>query len=147
MDSSIETAATIAPAAVTPQARLSARLNRSFKLQDEGQLSAATVELETALREARATPDEIEFQTRVMLAMALADAYLSGAETEKARRVLAEEQAYAEEFFQTMLATGTLAQKRLAAGGLTQIRDRSTQLSLIGREAPDISIQTWINSD
>jgi thiol-disulfide isomerase/thioredoxin len=146
MDSSIETAAT-APDAVTPQARLSARLNRSFELQDEGQLSAATVELETALREACATPDEIEFQTRVMLAMALADAYLSGAEMEKARRVLAEEQAYAEEFFQTMLATGTLAQKRMAAGSLTQLRDRATQLSLIESVAPEISIQTWINSD
>ena len=105
MDSSIKTAA--APDAATPQARLSARLNRSFELQDKRQLSAATIELEAALAEARATPDEAEFQTRVMLAMALADAYQSNSETEKARAVLAEERAFAEKFFQTMVASGT----------------------------------------
>jgi thiol-disulfide isomerase/thioredoxin len=145
MDSGIDTAA--AADAATPQALLSARLNRSFELQAEGQLSAARTELETALAEARATPDEIEFQTRLMLALALADAYQSVGEIEKATRVLAEERDYAEKFFQTQLATGTLIEKRMAAGGVTQIRDRATQLSLIGREAPDISIQTWINSE
>ncbi|HEX8653502.1 MAG TPA: TlpA disulfide reductase family protein [Pyrinomonadaceae bacterium] len=147
MDSSIKTATTAAPEAATAQARLSAHLNRSFELQGEGQLSAAIIELETALREARATPDEVEFQTRVMLAMALADAYQAGGETEKARRVLAEEKEFGEQFFQRTVATGTLLQKRMAAGGVTQIRDRATQLSLIGREAPEISIQTWINSE
>jgi thiol-disulfide isomerase/thioredoxin len=146
MDSSIETPAT-PDAAKTLQARLSARLNRAFELQDEGQLSEARTELEAALAAARAAPDEVEFQIRVMLAMALADAYQSAGEPEQARGVLAEEQDYAENLFQTQLATGTLAQKRSAAGGLTQIRDRATQLSLIGSEAPEISIQTWINSD
>jgi thiol-disulfide isomerase/thioredoxin len=29
---------------------------------------------------------------------------------------------------------------------VTQIRDRATQAALIGREAPEITIQTWINS-
>jgi thiol-disulfide isomerase/thioredoxin len=140
-------AATAAPDAATPQARLAARLNRSFELQDEGQLDAAINELKTALAEARATPDEIEFQMRVMLAMTLADTYHFAGETAKAQRVLAEEKAAAEDFFQKMVATGTLAQKRMAAGNLTQIRDRTTQLSLIGKEAPEISIQDWINSD
>jgi thiol-disulfide isomerase/thioredoxin len=146
MDSIIETPA--APsAATTPQARIAARLDRAFDLQDEGQLSAALLELEAALTEARATPGEVEFQTRIQLAMELADLYQAVDDVEHARRMLAEETAFAENFFQSQLATGTLAQKRAAAGGLTQIRDRATQIGLIGREAPEISIQSWINSE
>lgn len=146
MDSSIETAAS-APAAETPQARVAARLNRAFDLQDEGQLSAALAELESALTEARDTPDEVEFQTRVMLVMELADGYQTIGEMEKARRILAEETAFAEKLLQTMPDSATLAQKRAAAGGRTQLRDRATQVGLVGEEAPEISIKTWINSE
>ena len=147
MDSSIETpdAATASPSATT-QARVSARLNRAFDLQDEGQLNAAIVELELALTEARATPDEVEIQTRVVLSMELADGYQAIGEIEKARRILAEETAFAEKLFQTMQGSATLAQKRAAAGGLVQLRDRATQVGLIGAEAPEISIKSWINS-
>src|ERR1044071_7362189 len=146
MNSSIEPAVT-APDAASTQARLSAHLDRAFELQAEGQLSAAQEELEAGLAEARSTPDDIEFQSRVMLVLVLADAYQSGGETEKARAVLAEEKEFAESFFQSVVATGTLIEKRMAAGGVTQLRDRATQLSLIGREAPEIDIQTWINSE
>ncbi len=146
MDSSIETAAS-APAAATPQARVVARLNRAFDLQDEGQWSAALAELESALTEARDTPDEVEFQTRVMLVLELADGYQTIGEMEKARRILAEETAFAEKLLQTMPESATLAQKRAAAGGRTQLRDRATQVGLIGEEAPEISIKTWINSE
>ena len=147
MDSSIETAAA-APAAASPQSRVSARLNRAFDLQDEGLLNDALAELESALAEARDTPGEVEFQTRVMLVMELADGYQTIGEIEKARRILAEETAYAEKLFQTMQGSTTLtAQKRAAAGGLTQLRDRATQVGLIGEEAPEISIKTWINSE
>ncbi|MGB7923655.1 MAG: redoxin domain-containing protein [Pyrinomonadaceae bacterium] len=146
MDSSIETPAA-SSAAATPESRIAARLDRAFDLQDEGRLSDALLELEAALTEARAAPDGVEFQTRVMLAMELSDLYQAAGDMEKARRTLAEETATAEKFFQSMVATGTLAQKRSAAGGLTQIRDRATQAGLIGREAPEISIQTWINSE
>jgi thiol-disulfide isomerase/thioredoxin len=145
MDSSIETPASPS-AAITPEARIIARLERAFDLQDEGRLSDALLELEAALTEAHATPDEVEFQTRIQLAMGLADVYQAAGEIEKASRMLAEETAFAVNFFQSIVATGTLAQKRAAAGGVTQIRDRATQVGLIGREAPEITIQTWINS-
>lgn len=135
------------PAATTPQARIAARLERAFDLQDEGRLGDAILELEAALTEARATPDELEFQMRIQLAMELADVYQAAGEIEMANQMLAEETAAAENFFQSLLATGTLAQKRAAAGGVTQIRDRATQAHLVGREAPEITIQTWINSE
>lgn len=146
MDSTIETP--VAPsAAATPQARVAARLERAFDLQDEGRLSESLLELEAALAEARATPDEVEFQTRIMLAMEVADLYQAGGDVERACLLLAEERDFAESFFRSRLATATLAQKRAAAGGLTQIRDRATQVGLIGREAPELLIQTWINSE
>jgi len=43
-----------------------------------------------------------------------------------------------------MQATGTASQKRTAMGGHLQLRDRATQLALLGQEAPDISIKQWI---
>lgn len=125
---------------------MAARLERAFDLQDEGRLSDALLELESALTEARATPDESEFQTRIQLAMELADVYQAAGEIEKARRMLAEEATFAVNFFQSIVPTATLAQKRAAAGWVTQIRDRAIQAALIGREAPEIAIQTWINS-
>jgi thiol-disulfide isomerase/thioredoxin len=36
-------------------------------------------------------------------------------------------------------------QKRSATSGFLQVRDRATQLGLLGRPAPDFSISTWIN--
>ena len=145
MNADIET-----PAALTAdsaQARVSARLDHAFDLLDEGKPSDALNALEEALAEARASADEVEFQTRIQLAMELADVYQAVGEPEKARQMLAEERAFAEKNFQSIQATGTLTQKRAAAGGLIQIRDRATQVSLIGREAPEFSIQTWLNSD
>jgi thiol-disulfide isomerase/thioredoxin len=145
MDSSIETPA-LPSAATTPGARIAARLERAFDLQDEGRLSDAILELEAALTEARAAADELELPPRVQLAMELADVYQAAGEIEEASRMLAEETTFALNFFQSIVATGTLAQKRAAAGWVTQIRDRATQAALIGREAPEITIQTWINS-
>jgi thiol-disulfide isomerase/thioredoxin len=144
MNSDTETAAA---AETSMQARVSARLDHAFELLDEGREGAAATELEAALAEARAMPGEVEFQTRLQLAMTLADAYQAAGDLEKAREMLAEERDFAEENFQTAKATGTLAQKRFAASALVQIRDRATQVSLIGKEAPEFSVQTWINSD
>ena len=46
-----------------------------------------------------------------------------------------------------MQATGTPAQKRGATSGYLQIRDRATQMALIGRPAPEISVKEWINGE
>lgn len=113
---------------------------------EAGSLAAGST-LERALIEARSTPYEIEFQTRVELALALGDLYVAMNEVEKARRMLSEEADFAEKIFQIMQATGTHEQKRAAAGGRVQVRDRARQVALIGEAAPEIVITDWINGD
>jgi thiol-disulfide isomerase/thioredoxin len=130
-----------------PQERVSDRLSLASELRHTGRLSEAMSELETAIAEARTTPYEIEFQTRIQLGMALADVYLSADEIQKARAMLADEVIFAERISQIMNATGTLTQKRAATSGYLQVLDRATQVSLIGQVAPDISISKWINGE
>ena len=125
-----------------------AHLARAYELQREGgDERGAANELETALEHARSTPYEVEFRTRVELVLALADAYLSADEIDKARRMIEEEAAFVEKIFQIMQATGTPEQKRAAAGGRVQVRDRARQLALLGAEAPEITVRQWINGE
>lgn len=131
--------------APTPQASVEAGLDQASELQSVGKLSEAATELEKALATARATPYEIEFQTRIRLGMMLSDIYLSLDRIQNARDLLAVEAAFTERVSQIMQATGTPPQKRAATSGYLQIRDRATQLSLIGQIAPEIAIKTWIN--
>jgi thiol-disulfide isomerase/thioredoxin len=78
--------------------------------------------------------------------MTLADVYQSTGETQTASEMLAQELAFAEKINQIMQATGTPSQKRAAASGTLQVRDRASQMALIGQEAPEISVKEWINS-
>jgi hypothetical protein len=55
--------------------------------------------------------------------------------------MLLEESAFAERISQVMQATGTPSQKRSATSGFLQIRDRSIQMSLLGKESPEIEIR------
>jgi thiol-disulfide isomerase/thioredoxin len=77
--------------------------------------------------------------------MTLSDVYLSLDQIQDARDMLADEVAFAEKISEIMQATGTPAQKRAATSGYLQVRDRATQLALIGQIAPDLSIKTWIS--
>ena len=130
--------------AVSPQASVTARIVRASALQHEDKPDESRAELEAALTEARATPYDIEFQTRIQLGLMLADSYLDIGALGKARTLLAEEVAFADRIAQIMQATGTPHQKRSANGGLMQVRDRATQLDLIGREAPPVSVAEWV---
>ena len=130
---------------IAPQVHATAGLDLAAGLQRAGKLSEAATELEGALATARATPYEIEFQTRIRLGMTLSDVYLSLDQIQNARDMLADEVAFAEKISEIMRATGTPAQRRAAASGYLQVRDRATQLALIGQMAPEISIKTWIN--
>jgi thiol-disulfide isomerase/thioredoxin len=130
-----------------PQERVAAHLAAAFELRRSGEKSAAAARLETALAEARATPYEIEFRTRVDAAITLAEIYLALEETEKARAMLAEEARFAESIFQLVQAGGTPEQKRAAAGGRMQLRDRARQVEILGSGAPEISVKTWINGE
>src|SRR6267142_2503096 len=132
--------------AATPQAAVAAGLDRAAELQHAGKLSEAATALERAMTTARATPYEIEFQTRIRLGTALADAYAWLDRIPDARALLADEVAFAEKISQIMQATGTPAQRRAATSGYLQIRDRATQVTLIGESAPALSVKTWINA-
>ena len=133
--------------AIAPQAYVAACLDNSARLQHLGKLSDAVAELENALAAARATPYQIEFQTRIRLGMMLSDLYLSLNRIQDGRDLLAAEVAFAEKISGIMQATGTPAQKRSATSGYLQVRDRATQVALIGEIAPEISVKTWINGE
>jgi thiol-disulfide isomerase/thioredoxin len=145
MDSVIESAA--GSAAESLQARIEDRLAQSRSLLAADNLSAAISELETALAEARANPYKVEFRTHIALGLALAEIYLEEDEVVKAREVLDERAGFAEKIFQIMQATGTTDQKREAAGGRIQIRDRARQVALLGAPAPEISVGEWIQGE
>jgi thiol-disulfide isomerase/thioredoxin len=129
---------------IGPQERVATLMGHAFELRQSGNLDKATAQLEQALAEARATPYEIEFQTRIQLGMSLADVYQSAGQIQKACGMLVEESAFAEKISQIMQATGTPPQKRAATSGYLQVRDRSTQMSLLGQEAPEIPVKEWI---
>lgn len=141
---SVESSTAAEPAAGTPQERVSTRLFEGSKLRLAGKLNEASAELLQGLTYAKETPFEIEFQTRIQLAMTFADVCQASGEIEKARDVLAEEVAFADKVSQIMQATGTPAQKRGAMSGYLQVKDRATQISLIGQQAPEISVKKWI---
>jgi thiol-disulfide isomerase/thioredoxin len=134
-------------AARKPQERVAAHLAAAFELRRGGDMTAARACLETALTDARSTPYEIEFRTRVDVAITLAEIYLALEEQEKARALLSEEAAFAERIFQLVQAGGTAEQKRAAAGGRVQLRDRARQVEILGSSAPEINVKTWINGE
>lgn len=127
--------------------QLPAALERAFKLQDEGKMDAAMAELETALAEARETPDALDFRDRVTVALMLGDFYVDDGAVDKACDMLAAEVSHAEEVYLSIKQTGTMIEKREVLDGLTVIRDQRTQVSLIGQTAPEISVKDWINSE
>src|SRR5688572_9360677 len=96
----------------TSQERVSNGLLRASELQDTGNANEAIEELNRALAQARETPYEIQFQTRIQVAMTLADLYQSTGDIETAQAMLAEELAFAEKVSQIIQATGTPSQKR-----------------------------------
>ena len=130
--------------AMTPQAFVEAGLNRASEFQSTASFKEAANELEKCVQTARLTPYEIEFATRIRLGMTLSDVYLALNRISDARSFLAEESAFAERISQIMQATGTLNQKRASMSGYLQIRDRATQIGLLGNVAPELSIERWL---
>ena len=139
--------ATSAVASSKPQERVAAHLSDAFELRRQGRHQSARERLEKALEEARATPYEIEFRTRVEVAITLAELYLAADELAAARSMLRQESDFAERIFQIVQVSGTPDQKRAAAGGRVQLRDRARQVELLGSAAPEIQVQTWINGE
>ncbi len=131
----------------TAQERVSRGILRASELRHTGKEHEAIDELVKTLTQAREAAYEVEFQTRVQLAMTLADFYQAAGDIKKAQDMLAGELAFTERVAQIMQATGTPAQKRGATSGFLQVRDRATQMSLIGKAAPEISVKHWISGE
>ena len=138
---------TVDDAKLEPQERLLSRLERAVEMRREGALEKATAELELALEEARQTPYEIRFQTRVRLATMLTGSYLAANRLEPARRMLAEESEYAEKIFELIQATGSVEERRMANADRVQISDLAVQVNLIGKAAPEIAVSRWIRGE
>jgi thiol-disulfide isomerase/thioredoxin len=100
--------------------------------------------VEAALADARSAPLAVPFQDRVQLGLALADLYLEAGQAERACAALVTEAAFAEQIFQLVRRTGTLDQVRAASAGRFQVRDRATQVTLLGQAAPEIEVADWV---
>jgi|SRR5215813_2364492 len=134
-------------AAIAPQEAVRRGIERASEFQSRGKLEEAALELEKSAAAARATPYEIEFLTRIQLGMMLADVYLALNRLDNARAFLLEETAFAERISQIMQATGTLNQKRQSMSGYLQIKDRATQVGLLGNPGPEINLNIWLSGD
>lgn len=141
----MSTEATVA--GMAPQAIVSAGLDRAGVFLSQGKPDEAAAELEKSVAAARATPYEIEFLTRIRLGLMLADVYLALNRLEDARSFLKDEVAFAERISQIMQGTGTLNQKRQSMSGYLQIRDRASQIELLGRQAPEIDLRMWLRGE
>lgn len=106
----------------------------------------AITELEQALSKAHQKPGSLAFRDHVTLAMMLADFYRDGGSIDKARDMLAAELSHVEEVHRKVKISGNVSEKREVADGLSVLRDHHTQIALIGKPAPEISIKDWINS-
>ena len=119
-------------------------LAAAARLRREGRLNEGVALVEAALEEARATPLGVPFRDRVLLGLALADLYLATDQAEQARSLLVTEAAFAEQIFLMTRRTGTPDQVRTASAGRYQVRDRATQVALLGQPAPEIEVADWV---
>lgn len=113
------------------------------RLRRDGRLDDAVAGVEAALASARATPLEVPFRERVLLGLTLADLYLVAEQRGRAQEVLADEVAFAEQLREVIVQSGLPEQIRAASAGCLQLRDRATQVALLGGPAPEIESVEW----
>jgi len=120
----------------SPQTTVATALDRAAQLNRAGKLGRRG-RVGSALAAARATPYEIEFQTRVRLGMALSATYVSLEQLEDARALLADEVAFRREDFANHAGdrnNPNAKTRRLCH--IYSFRDRASgQLALIGEVA------------
>ena len=130
--------------ASTEQKSVPGALAAAARLRGEGRLNEAAALVETALGQARAAPLGVPFRDRVQLGLVLADLYLATDRAERAHSLLVTEAAFAEQIFLLTRQTGTPDQVRTASTGGYQLRDRATQVALLGQAAPEIEVADWV---
>ncbi|MCC6175852.1 MAG: TlpA family protein disulfide reductase [Chloroflexi bacterium] len=122
-------------------------LMRAAQARSSGRLDAAIAIIEAELSELRAAPNGASLQARVQLALALADTHLAAGNPERARNLLLAETAEAERLLRQVTAGGTPEHRRTISAGRLQLRDRLTQLALLGEPAPEIDVADWIQGE
>lgn len=138
----VPTADVARPLAIPP---LPEAVTRAARLRRDDRTAEAIAVVESALDDARATPFDVPFRNRVLLALTLADLYVLADRSHHARAVLDAEIPFAESVFQAIRQGGTHAQVHAAATGVRQLRDRSVQLTLLGRPAPELVAAEWLH--
>jgi thiol-disulfide isomerase/thioredoxin len=119
-------------------------ITSAARLRRDGRLHDAVALVEASLAEARATPFDVPFRERVLLGLTLADLYQLDDQRDRARSVLATEAAFAEQVLRLMQETGSPDQVHAASAGCYQVRDRATQVRLLGQAAPEIEVTDWV---
>ncbi len=123
------------------------RLQCAAVLQEAGDLDGAIAELRLAINEISETTNPAEFQERAMLAINLANIYAASGFNREAGELLAGEKLLANKLYQSIHETGSPVEKREVFRAYTQLRDLHTQVTLVGRPAPEITVRHWFGSD
>ncbi|MGV0790214.1 TlpA family protein disulfide reductase [Mycolicibacterium sp. XJ1819] len=131
---------------VTPAQRPSIppALTSAARLRRDGRTGDAKQVIGAALASAHAAPAEASLRERVLLVIALADLHLATDQIDTARRLLAAEAAFADAALEFSRRNGTPDQTRSAELAARQLRDRETQVNLLGRQAPEIQVADWL---
>lgn len=119
-------------------------LVQAAELRQHGRRDDAVALLEVDLSKARAKPLDTPFLVRVQLGLALADLHLATGRRGRAIDLLRTEAAFAEQIERLVRETGSPEQVRAASVGGLRLRDRVSQLTLIGRSAPAIEVADWV---
>ncbi len=136
----VPTADVAPPQAIPP---LPEAVIRAARLRREDRMAGAIAVVESGLDDARAAPFDIPFRDRMLLALTLADLYVLADRCHHARALLDAEIPFSEHVFQLIRRKGTPAQIHACATGVRQLHDRSVQLALLGRSAPDLAVAEW----
>lgn len=128
----------------TRQPRLPSALTTSARLRRDGRLADATEVLQAALAEFQANPLDGPFRDRLLVGLGLADMYLLADGKDRAAALLRTEQKFAEQILELIRQSGMPDQVRSVTMGYYQLRERATQVELLGNAAPEIEIADWV---
>ncbi len=130
--------------APTGHTSLTAPIEAAAALRRDGRLDDAVMLAEEALAKARAEPLEVAFSERVQLGLMLSDLYVAVGQRDLAHSLLSAEAEFAEHIETLIRQSGSPMQVRAASTGRMRVRDRVTQLALVGRAAPEIEVADWV---
>jgi thiol-disulfide isomerase/thioredoxin len=102
--------------------------------------------VDAALVDARNRAADTPFRDRVLLSLTLADLYLLTDQRDRARTLLDAEAAFAEDVLRLARRSSSSEQVHTVSVGCCQLRDRATQVGLLGQEAPDIDVTEWVQN-